>query len=296
MARFATDKGEGIWAKFDPMKLATPEAFARDPEAVLAFYDLRRRNLLNAKPNAAHFALARLEGALPARGGSLTLVTQNIDDLHERAGSARVIHMHGELLKARCGACEAVRPWLDDLIVSHACPDCGRAGALRPHVVWFGEMPFGMDEIDRALRKADLFVAIGTSGAVYPAAGFVAEARAYGLRTCEINLEAADNAELFDEQRLGPASETVPAWVEEILARDVTPARRAARMRRVGDAVASMPICRNCPIGETNGAAEEEAGLRCRSAADERRSRSRSARPWRRAAAGAGPGGSRSRE
>jgi NAD-dependent deacetylase len=125
--------------------------------------------------------------------------------------------MHGELLKARCGRCGAVRSWLEDLTVSHACPDCGRAGALRPHVVWFGEMPLAMDEISRALRKADLFVAIGTSGAVYPAAGFVAEARAHGMRTYEINLEAADNADLFDEQRLGPASEAVPAWVEEVL-------------------------------------------------------------------------------
>jgi NAD-dependent deacetylase len=217
LGTFRDKQGEGIWAKFDPMKLATPEAFARDPEAVLAFYDLRRRNLLSAKPNAAHFALARLEAALAERGGSLALVTQNIDDLHERAGSRRVIHMHGELLKARCGRCDAVRAWGDDLTVSRACPDCGRAGALRPHVVWFGEMPLDMDLIDRALRKADLFVAIGTSGAVYPAAGFVAEARAYGLRTCEINLEAADNADLFDEQRLGPASEAVPAWVEEVV-------------------------------------------------------------------------------
>ena len=217
LGTFRDKRGEGIWAKFDPMKLATPEAFARDPEAVLAFYDLRRRNLRDAKPNAAHFALARLEDALAKRGETFTLVTQNIDDLHERAGSASVIHMHGELLKARCGRCEAVRPWLDDLTVSHVCPDCGRAGTMRPHVVWFGEMPLGMDRIDRALREANLFVAIGTSGAVYPAAGFVAGARAYGLRTCEINLEAADNADLFDEQRLGPASETVPAWIEELV-------------------------------------------------------------------------------
>jgi NAD-dependent deacetylase len=217
LGTFRDKKGDGIWAKFDPMKLATPEAFARDPETVLTFYDLRRRNLLHAEPNAAHFALARLEGALADRGGSLALVTQNIDDLHERSGSASVIHMHGELLKARCGRCGMVRSWVDDLTVAHACPDCGRAGALRPHVVWFGEMPLGMDLIDRALREADLFVAIGTSGAVYPAAGFVAEARAYGLRACEINLEAADNADLFDEQRLGPASETVPAWVEELV-------------------------------------------------------------------------------
>jgi NAD-dependent deacetylase len=217
LGTFRDKNGEGIWAKFDPMKLATPEAFARDPSEVLAFYDLRRRNLLNAKPNAAHFALAQLEAALAKRGGSLTLVTQNIDDLHERAGSRRVIHMHGELLKARCGACEAVHLWRDDLTVMHACPACGHAGTMRPHVVWFGEMPLAMDLIDRALRKADLFVAIGTSGAVYPAAGFVAEARALGLGACEINLEAADNAHLFDEQRLGPASEMVPAWVEELV-------------------------------------------------------------------------------
>jgi NAD-dependent deacetylase len=219
LGTFRDRQGEGIWAKFDPMKLATPEAFARDPKSVLAFYDLRRRNLLGAEPNPAHFALARLERALAERGGSLALVTQNIDDLHERAGSRRVIHMHGELLKARCSACAAVHPWRDDLTVSHVCLDCGRAGALRPHVVWFGETPLAMDAIDRALRKADLFVAIGTSGAVYPAAGFVAEARAYGMRTCELNLEAADNANLFDEHRLGAASETVPQWVEELVGR-----------------------------------------------------------------------------
>jgi NAD-dependent deacetylase len=219
LGTFRDRSGQGIWARFDPMKLATPEAFARDPELVLAFYDLRRRNLRDARPNAAHFALARLERGLAEPGASLTLVTQNIDDLHERAGSLRVIHMHGELLKVRCGRCEAVRPWLDDLSPSDVCPDCSRAGALRPHVVWFGETPLGLYDIDRALREADLFVAIGTSGAVYPAAGLVAEARAYGWRTCEINLEAADNAHLFDEQRLGPASETVPAWVEELVGR-----------------------------------------------------------------------------
>jgi NAD-dependent protein deacetylase/lipoamidase len=217
LGTFRDRNGQGAWARFDPMKLATQEAFARDPDTVLAFYDLRRRNLLNAEPNAAHRALARLEQALCSRDGHLTLVTQNIDDLHERAGSRRVIHMHGELLKARCEQCNSVRRWPADLSPSDVCPDCGRPGGLRPHVVWFGEMPMRMDDIDRALRKADLFVAIGTSGAVYPAAGFVAEARAYGLRTCEINLEAADNAELFDEQRLGPASATVPAWVEELV-------------------------------------------------------------------------------
>ncbi len=217
LGTFRDKKGEGIWARFDPMRLATPEAFARDPEEVLAFYDARRRNLRSARPNAAHFALARLECSLAARGGALTLVTQNIDDLHERAGSKEVIHMHGELLKARCEACGAVRPQLDDLKPSEACPDCRYAGFLRPHVVWFGEMPLRLDCIDRALRRADLFVAIGTSGAVYPAAGLVAEARAYGVLTCEINLEAGDNADCFDDARYGLASETVPAWVEELL-------------------------------------------------------------------------------
>jgi NAD-dependent deacetylase len=192
LGTFRDKKGEGIWARFDPMKLATPQAFARDPETVLAFYDVRRRNLRNAEPNAAHFALARLEAALAANGGALTLVTQNIDDLHERAGSRHVIHMHGELLKARCLHCGAVCDWHDDLAVANACPDCRRAAGLRPQVVWFGEMPFHMDEIDRALRRADLFVALGTSGAVYPAAGFVAEARAMGLRTCETR--ASDTA------------------------------------------------------------------------------------------------------
>jgi NAD-dependent deacetylase len=220
LGTFRDKRGEGIWARFDPMKLATPEAFARNPEDVLAFYDMRRRNLLNARPNAAHRALARLEGALDAGGGRLTLVTQNIDDLHERAGSRNVIHMHGELLKARCQHCDAVRLWPEDLSPADACPDCSRAGGLRPHVVWFGEMPLHMDEIDRALRQADLFVAIGTSGAVYPAAGFVADASAYGLPTFEINIDPADNADLFDEQRYGPASETVPAWVAEVVGRD----------------------------------------------------------------------------
>ena len=217
LGTFRDKHGEGIWARFDPMELATPEAFARDPQTVLAFYDARRRNLVNAKPNAAHFALARLERALAARGGGLTLVTQNIDDLHERAGSKEVIHMHGELFKARCLECGSVRPWFDDLEPSHACPDCGSPGSLRPHVVWFGEMPLRMDDIEDALRRADLFVAIGTSGAVYPAAAFVAEARAYGVPTCEINLEAAENAYCFDEARYGSASETVPAWVEELV-------------------------------------------------------------------------------
>jgi len=217
LGTFRDKKGEGIWARFDPMKLATPEAFARDPASVQAFYDARRRNLLGAHPNGAHVVLARLERELAERGGELTLVTQNIDDLHERAGSQRVIHMHGELLKARCLGCAAVSPWRDDLGGAHACPACKAAGALRPHVVWFGEIPLHMEEISAALNRADRFVAIGTSGSVYPAAGFVAQARALGLGTCEINLEPSDNAHLFDRRRYGKASEAVAAWAKDII-------------------------------------------------------------------------------
>ena len=210
---------DGMWARFDPMKLATPEAFARDPALVHEFYNLRRAGVIAAAPNPAHEALARLEAGLSARGGSLFLCTQNVDDLHKRAGSRAVTHMHGELLKARCLACEAVHPWREDLSVTTTCPDCGRAGGMRPDIVWFGEMPKHLDAIDEDLRRADLFVAIGTSGAVYPAAGYVSMARALGIRTCELNLEPSDNAELFDEARHGPASEVVPDFVADCLAR-----------------------------------------------------------------------------
>jgi NAD-dependent deacetylase len=217
LGTFRDKSGTGLWARFDPMKLATPEAFARNPEQVQEFYNLRRRNLLEAKPNAAHEALARLEAACDASGRAITLVTQNIDDLHERAGARRVIHMHGELLKARCAACDAQRRQESDLAAAETCPECGRAGTLRPHVVWFGEAPLFMEEIYAALRAADLFVAIGTSGSVYPAAGFVAEARSYGVRTCEINLEPSDNAWIFDERIYGAASDVVPAWVDALI-------------------------------------------------------------------------------
>jgi NAD-dependent deacetylase len=217
LATFRDKSGEGLWARFDPMKLATPEAFERTPEAVHDFYNFRRRNLLAARPNAAHVALARLQRELAARGGALTLVTQNIDDLHERGGALDVIHMHGELLKARCAACGALRDQRDDLAVADRCQACGHAGSLRPHVVWFGETPLRMDEITQALAASDRFVAIGTSGAVYPAAGFVALARRLGLETCEINLEPSDNAALFDERRYGAAGDVVPAWVDEVL-------------------------------------------------------------------------------
>lgn len=208
----------GLWARFDPMKLATPEAFAADPETVHDFYNLRRRNLVAARPNAAHAALARLGQGLAARGGDLFLCTQNIDDLHEQAGSSPVHHMHGELLMARCTACGVASAWREDLGLGSICPACSRAGGMRPDVVWFGEMPMGLETIADALSAADLFVAIGTSGAVYPAAGFVAEARALGLRTVELNLAPSDNADAFDATRYGPASTVVPAFVDDILA------------------------------------------------------------------------------
>lgn len=218
LGTFRDKSGTGLWARFDPMKLATPEAFHSNPEAVQEFYNFRRRNLLTAAPNAAHIALARLQKALPARGGALTLVTQNVDDLHERAGAGNVIHMHGELLKARCGACGLLHDQREDLTTQDQCPRCGAVGTLRPHVVWFGETPLFMDEIHSALVAADLFVAIGASGSVYPAAGLVEEARRRRVKSCEINLEPSDNAHVFDERRYGAASVVVPAWAEELLA------------------------------------------------------------------------------
>ncbi len=208
---------DGVWTKYDLSEVATPEGFARDPAKVRGFYNARRENLAGAAPNAAHFALARLEAELAARGGELWLCTQNVDDLHEKAGSQRVVHMHGELAVTRCAHCEATWPDVGPLTAETVCEACGRAGEARPHIVWFGEMPLFLDEIDDALSKADLFASIGTSGSVYPAAGFVTEARAMGIATCEINLEPSANAYVFDEKVYGPATEVVPAWVEKIL-------------------------------------------------------------------------------
>jgi len=208
----------GIWAQFDPMTLATPEAFATDPETVHAFYNTRRRALLAAKPNAAHAALARLEAGLRS-GGGVFLCTQNIDDLHEQAESRAVHHMHGELLKARCGWCGWRTGSRGDLSVETICEGCRRVGAMRPDVVWFGEMPIGLDRIADELANSDIFVAVGTSGAVYPAAGYVAEARALGIPTVELNLAPSDNAHVFADARYGPATETVPAFVDDLLAR-----------------------------------------------------------------------------
>lgn len=208
---------DGVWARVRIEDVATPEAFERDPERVQAFYNERRRGLLDpeVQPNAAHRALARLEAAWP---GGVLLVTQNIDDLHDRAGSRNLIHMHGELMKVRCTACGRVVPWQGDVTGGEACPSCGTRGSLRPHVVWFGEMPLEMERIYAALGTCGLFVSIGTSGNVYPAAGFVAEARGAGAMTLELNLEPSLGASLFAEGAYGPATSVVPAWVDRMLA------------------------------------------------------------------------------
>lgn len=206
----------GLWENHRVEDVATPEAFARDPELVLRFYDARRAAIQEKQPNGAHEALARLDAHWR---GELMIVTQNVDDLHERAGARRVVHMHGEHLNAWCQACDARSPWRAPLLDRPACPACG-AQALRPDIVWFGEMPYRMDEIFGALREADLFVSIGTSGAVYPAAGFAQNARDLGARTLELNLEPSQGTHWFHEARHGPATEVVPAWVDEMLAGD----------------------------------------------------------------------------
>lgn len=205
----------GLWSKIDYRDYATPEGYARNPGKVLEFYNMRRRNLANVYPNEAHHALARLEGGFK---GEFLLVTQNVDDLHESAGSRKLIHMHGEHASALCEACGMRMRWRVDMTVNSQCTLCGTIGRLRPDVVWFGEMPYQMDRIYRALREAELFIAIGTSGNVYPAAAFVEEARTAGARTVELNLEQSENAELFDETIRGPATETVPAFVDRLLA------------------------------------------------------------------------------
>jgi NAD-dependent deacetylase len=212
----ATFRGpEGLWEGHRVEDVATPEAFARNPALVQRFYDARRARLGEVEPNAAHRALARLDSEWL---GDLLIVTQNVDDLHERAGAKRVLHMHGELKSAWCRACDARAPWEADLGDSPPCPACGKAGHLRPDIVWFGEMPYEMERIDDALRVCDLFVSIGTSGAVYPAAGFVQTARYVGARTLEMNLEPSLGSVWFEEVRTGPAGVLVPTWVEEVLA------------------------------------------------------------------------------
>ena len=206
----------GLWGKERLEDVATPQAFKRDPVRVNNFYNIRRASLLSGEvePNPAHYALARLEAELSEQ---FLLVTQNIDNLHERAGSRQVLHMHGELLKVICTACCSVMPYEQDIAPHSLCPLCGAGKALRPQVVWFGEMPLYMDEIEDALSYCRLFVSIGTSGTVYPAAGFAATARRNGAHTVELNLEQSLNSQSFDESHQGRASEVVLAWVEELL-------------------------------------------------------------------------------
>jgi NAD-dependent deacetylase len=204
----------GLWEGHRVDEVATPEGFEADPDLVLRFYDERRRGVASVVPNAAHRALARLEGAI---GDELLVVTQNVDDLHERAGSRNLVHMHGELRRALCMACGARPEWTGDLIDRPPCPECGER-MLRPDVVWFGELPYGLDRIEQAVVGCDVFVSIGTSGAVYPAAGYVALAAAFGARTVELNLEPSDAIVPFDDVCAGRASEVVPAWVDEVIA------------------------------------------------------------------------------
>lgn len=199
---------DGLWTRYDLNEVATPEGFARNPALVHDFYNARRANCADATPNAAHMALAELA----AGPHEVTLITQNVDDLHTRAGSPDVIHMHGRLMRALCAACDA--RWDAPPVMSphDHCPTCG-ATATRPDIVWFGEIPYDMGAISAAVATCDLFVAIGTSAEVYPAAGLVELA---GGQTLEINLAPSARANAFDDHRFGPASEVVPAWVAEL--------------------------------------------------------------------------------
>ncbi len=208
---------DGLWEDHRIEDVATPEGFRRNPELVQHFYNLRRAQLFEPQiqPNAAHHALAQLESAL---GDHFLLVTQNVDNLHERAGSKRLLHMHGELLKARCLEAGKVFPLDTEINAETICACCQKTGTLRPHIVWFDEMPLYMDEIEQAIRQCDIFVSIGTSGVVYPAAGFARLAKyAAGAKAIEINLEAADNHSVFDTHLYGVASKRVPDWVQAFL-------------------------------------------------------------------------------
>jgi NAD-dependent deacetylase len=205
---------DGLWEGHRLEDVATPEAFGRDPALVHAFYDARRSKLAEVEPNAAHRALAKLDAEWP---GELLLVTQNVDDLHERAGSKRLIHIHGELTKGWCLRCNERFGWTGPMGEDARCPICATSGTVRPDIVWFGEMPYEMERIEESLRDCDLFVSIGTSGAVYPAAGFVQTARYCGARTLEMNLEPSLASYMFDESRIGRAGDLVPPWAEEVL-------------------------------------------------------------------------------
>lgn len=204
--------GNGLWENHRVEDVASPEGFRRDPGLVQRFYDLRRAQALEVEPNAAHLALARLEQRLP---GQVLIVTQNVDDLHERAGSTNVLHIHGKLNSALCTACWQRGPWTRPLADGPRCPACGQP-ALRPDIVWFGENVHHLDEIELAVAGCELFVVIGTSGVVYPAAGLSWAARRHGATTVLLNLEAQEGGD-YDELRYGPATQVVPAWVSAMV-------------------------------------------------------------------------------
>jgi len=205
--------GDGLWENHRIEDVATPEGYSRNPELVQRFYNERRRQLRDVSPNAAHTALAELEQGWP---GPFLLITQNVDDLHDRAGNVSLLHMHGELKKVRCLACGRVSAWEDDVLPDSKCQACQAAGKLRPHIVWFGEMPLELDRIGEFLRECNYFAAIGTSGHVYPAAGFVQWVPPE-CHTIELNLEPSAVNSAFLESRKGSATKTVPAWVREML-------------------------------------------------------------------------------
>lgn len=208
---------DGIWTRYPLEDLATLEGFSRNPSFVHGFYNARRAQLKSARPNPAHAALARLEQAVSDAGGSFLIVTQNVDNLHEQAGSRNLLHMHGELTRVLCMTCNRRFHWTGDLGLETICRACETQGYMRPDIVWFGEMPYHMDEIEEALSDCELFVSIGTSGQVYPAAGFVQTARYMGAETLELSLEPSDGASLFRSARYGRASEIVPAWAGELM-------------------------------------------------------------------------------
>lgn len=207
--------GDGLWEGHRVEDVATPEAFLRDPDLVQNFYNMRRQQLKEVEPNSAHKALAELEDKWD---GDFFLVTQNVDDLHERGGSKNLLHMHGELKKVQCLKTDKVYDWETDIEKNTKCKCCDEAETLRPHIVWFGEMPLGMDLVYQKLSECDLFISIGTSGVVYPAAGFVQEVKVRGKADAiEINLEPSAGASIFDDAILGKATETVPEFVEKLL-------------------------------------------------------------------------------
>ena len=207
----------GLWETHRVEDVATPEAFSRDPVLVHRFYNLRRTALMDAQPNPAHVALARLQTRLRERGGDLIIVTQNVDDLHERGGAKDVIHMHGELRRALCSICGSQWRCDGELSCETVCPSCGDVGSPRPDIVWFGEIPYHMDRIEAALVRADQFISIGTSGAVYPAAGFVQMMRSMRTPTLELNMEPSQGSTYFDAARYGPAGTIVPGWADNVL-------------------------------------------------------------------------------